>query len=303
MGNVGEDLEKEERYRLGKKATYIGIIGNVILTIFKAIIGFISGSMAMVADAFHSLSDVLGSVIVLWGLKLAQKPADANHHYGHGKAESVVAKLIAFLLFLTGLGVAYAAYTTLIQPVIEIPQKAALWAAGISIISKEAMYRYTMNVANKIGSSAIKADAWHHRTDALSSVAALIGIGGALLGYPILDPVAGIIVAIMIGYAAIEIYWTATKELMDEAPSSEILDKIKEVALTVEGVYTVQDVKGRFNGPRIFIDMKICVNKDLTVEVGHQIAGKAKHQILTEMKDVEDVLIHVNPCEHTSKPT
>ncbi|OEF96476.1 cation diffusion facilitator family transporter [Desulfuribacillus alkaliarsenatis] len=289
-------METEERYSLGKKATYIGIIGNVLLTIFKGIVGVVSGSLAMVADAFHSLSDVLGSLIVLGGLKYSQLPPDENHHYGHAKAESVVAKIVAVILLITAVGIGYSAYQAIIQPVIEIPASIALWAALISVIVKEAMYQYTVRIANKINSAAVKADAWHHRTDALSSIAAFIGIGGALLGFPILDPIAGVVVALMIGRAALEIYWSAIKDLMDEAPNPELIEDIANITLGIKGIHSVHEIKGRHHGPKIYIDMKICVNKDETVEQGHSLAGKAKRLILEQHKEIEDVLIHVNPC-------
>lgn len=289
-------MQAEERYQLGKRATYIGIIGNIFLTIFKGIVGIVSGSLAMVADAFHSLSDILGSVLVLGGLKYSQKPADEDHHYGHAKAESIVAKLVAILLVATAVGIGYSAYKAILAETLVIPGAIALWAAIISIVGKEAMYQYTVRIANKINSPAVKADAWHHRTDALSSVAALIGIGGALLGFPILDPIAGAVVAFMIGRAAIEIYWTAVKDLMDQAPDQELIESVARITLSVDGIHSVHDIKGRLHGPKVFIDMKICVNKDNTVEVGHNLAGKAKYLILKEHEQIEDVLIHVNPC-------
>jgi cation diffusion facilitator family transporter len=289
-------MDANERYQIGKRATYVGIIGNIILTAFKAIVGVLSGSLAMVADAFHSLSDLLSSFIVLWGLKFSQRPPDSDHHYGHGKAESIVAKLVAIILLITAAGIGYSAYKAILQPVLAIPTSLALWAAIISIICKEAMYQYTVRVANKIKSTAIKADAWHHRSDAMSSIAAFIGIGGALLGFPILDPVAGIVVAVMIGYTAVEIYWTAIKELMDQAPEHKLIESIAEITTSIEGIRSVHDIKGRNYGSIVYIDMKICVDKDATVEYGHNLAGKAKYLILNKHPEIEDVLIHVNPC-------
>lgn len=289
-------MDSASRYELGRKATWLGIIGNIILTIIKAIAGLLAGSLAMVADAFHSLSDLLSSFVVLWGLKFSQRPPDEDHHYGHGKAESIVAKLVAIFLVLTACGIGLSAYKGLKDVNISSPGQLALWAALISIIAKEAMYQYTIRIAKKIDSSAVRADAWHHRSDAMSSIAALVGIGGAILGWPILDPIAGLVVAIMIAYTGVEIYWSAVRELMDEAPDPELITRIRELAETIDGVRQAYDLRGRYNGPALYLDMKICVDAYATVEHGHNLAALAKRKIMEEYKEVANVLIHVNPC-------
>ncbi|KXG77168.1 cation diffusion facilitator family transporter [Thermotalea metallivorans] len=289
-------MSNNERLNLGKKASWIGIIGNIALTSVKAFIGYIAGSTAMIADALHSGTDIVGTAIVLQGLKISHQPPDEEHHYGHGKAESIVAKIIAILLFATAFGIGISALKTLRSPELKAPSSIAIWPAVISIIFKEWMYRYTVSIGKKIDSRALIADAWHHRTDAFSSVAALIGITGAVLGYPILDPLAGIIVAVMIMKAAISIYWDAVHELMDSAPPKEIIEAIKKLTTEIEGIHDIQDIKARKTGNQIFVDMKICVDKLITVEEGHALAGKAKHAILKHIENIRDVLIHVNPC-------
>ena len=296
------DTEKEHRYRAGRLATWVGIIGNVLLFLLKGGIGVVSGSIALIADAFHSLSDVVSSLVVLGGLKYSQMPADANHHYGHAKAESIAAKIVAIMLLVAAIGIAWTAYQAMLQTEIRIPTTLALWAAAFSIVVKESMYHYTIRVGRRINSVAVKADAWHHRTDALSSIAALAGIGGALLGFPYLDPIAGIVVALMIAWAALSIYWSAIKDLMDQAPNQGLMTDIEKTTAAIPGILEVQEIKGRLHGPVVFIDMKISVRRDITVEQGHHLADQAKHIIIEQHPEVEDVLIHVNPYYHLHTP-
>ncbi|SHJ52472.1 cation diffusion facilitator family transporter [Geosporobacter subterraneus DSM 17957] len=289
-------MDDNQRFQIGRRTSLMNIIGNVLLTALKATVGYIAGSTAMVADAFHSGSDILATTIVLHGLKISHRPPDEEHHYGHGKAESIVSKLIAILLVVTALGIGLSAYNTLKDPALEPPNTIAVWTALISIIFKEWMYRYTVGIGKKIKSQALIADAWHHRTDAFSSIAALIGITGAIYGYPILDPIAGIVVSAMIIKAAISIYLEALHQLMDTAPPKEVMDEIRQISMSVEGVRSVHDVKARKYGVQILVDMKICVDPLITVEQGHHLAGQAKHSVLEKIPDVKDVLIHVNPC-------
>jgi cation diffusion facilitator family transporter len=293
-----QKLDGIERYNAGWRATIVGIFGNLVLAVLKGGIGLLTGSVALVADAFHSVSDTFSSMIVLIGLSYSRLPADHNHHYGHGKAESIVAKIVAVMLLTGGLGIAWSALGMIAtQGGISVPASVALWAAGLSIFAKEAMYQYTIRVARRIGSSAVKADAWHHRTDALSSIAAFVGIGGAMMGVPILDPIAGIVVAGMIVWAAVGIYWSAAMELMDPAPSPELMEELRCDTLGIAGILAVHEIRGRQNGPKIFIDLKIGVPGELTVLEGHGLASQAKHVILRRHPEVEDVLVHVNPTE------
>lgn len=289
-------MDERERLALGKKASWIGIIGNILLTSLKAIIGFLAGSTAMIADALHSGSDIIATAIVLHGIKIAHQPPDERHHYGHAKAESIVAKIIAIILILTAAGIGISAYKTLKSSDLKPPGSIAIYAALLSIAIKEWMYRYTVNIGNRIQSQALVADAWHHRTDAFSSIAALIGITGAVLGFPILDPLAGMAVALMIMKAALSIYWDAISELMDTAPSQEIIHEIERISLGVEGIKSVHEIKARKHGSQIYVDMKICVDRYITVEKGHDLASIAKHNIISSIQNIKDVLIHVNPC-------
>lgn len=289
-------MSNNDRLSIGKRASWVAIIGNIALTSAKAFIGFLAGSTAMIADAFHSASDLVGNVIVLQGLKISNQPPDEEHHYGHGKAESIVAKIIAILLFVTAFGIGISAIRTIRNPNLEAPSSIAIWPAVISIVFKEWMYRYTLRVGKRIDSPALIADAWHQRTDAFSSIAALIGITGAVLGYPILDPLAGIVVAGMIGKAAFSVYWDAVTQLMDPAPSKEVIEDIRKLTMEIHGIHDIQDIKARKLGNQIFVDMKICVDQYISVAEGHNLAGKAKHSILSNIENTKDVFIHVNPC-------
>lgn len=286
----------EERAKEGQRVTILGMIGNVVLTAIKGFLGYLSGSSALVADAVHSLTDIVGSGVVLGGLKVASQPPDESHHYGHHKAESIVAKIVALILIGTGVGIGWSSLNTFLEADLTAPDISALWAVILSIVGKEAMYQYTAFVGRKIKSSAVLADAWHHRTDALSSVAALVGILGARLGYPQLDPLAGIFVGGMIIYSGAKIYLTAIHELMDKAPDLKIVDEIRDIALNVKGCKEINDIKARYLGPNIVVDLKICVNPMATVIEGHSIAAEVKKQIIEKIEDVSDVLIHVNPC-------
>ncbi len=289
-------MEDEKRYQEVKKVSLVSIIGNIVLTVVKVVIGYFSGSTALIADAFHSASDLFGTVVLLQGLKIAHIPPDESHPYGHHKAEPVTAKILAIILIVTALGIGYEAIKILLSGNIAAPKFTAIYVAILSILAKEGLYHYSVRIGRKIKSSAVIADAWHHRSDAFSSVATLIGISGAIFGYPFMDPIAGIIVSLLILRTAFSIYLEAIKGLMDASPDKETLETIKKAAAKAQGVEEVQDVKVRQYGSKYMVDMKICVDPSITVEEGHGAAARAKEHIMQEMDEVMDVLIHVNPC-------
>ncbi|SDK22429.1 cation diffusion facilitator family transporter [Natronincola ferrireducens] len=290
-------MEDKLRYKEAKKVSIISIMINIFLTIIKAVVGFIAGSTALVADAFHSASDLFGTIILLQGLKIAHKPPDESHPYGHHRAETITSKILAIILIVTALGIGYEAIKILRQASIAVPDSIAIYIALLSIFLKEGLFRYTFRIGKKINSSAVIADAWHNRTDAMSSIAALIGIGGALYGYPIMDPLAGIFVSALILKTGVSIYKQAILTLMDTAPSKEVLLQIQEAAFEAEGIKEVQDIKVRQYGSKFIVDMKVCVNPNITVAEGHGAAARAKENIMDTNFDIQDVLIHVNPCK------
>ncbi len=300
MSNYSNNTIKEEnRYKESNRISLITIIGNIILTIVKLVAGIISNSTAMIADAVHSGSDIISTVAVMIGMNISEKPADREHPYGHEKAESIMAKILALLLFITALGIGVAAVKTILSGDIRVPGTFALYAAVLSIGVKEWMYRITINTADKIKSTSMKADAWHHRSDAISSIAALIGIAGARLGIPVLDPIAGLSVAVFIIKISFDIYMQAVKELMDTAASPEVIDKILRTIAGVDGVMNIHAINTRMHGARIYVDIKICVNRFLSVYEGHDISHKVKDAIMENVDDVKNVLVHVNPCFNT----
>lgn len=289
------------RYEYSKRASIVSIIGNILLTLFKVVIGLLSGSIALVADAFHSASDLIGTIILLQGLKIAHMPPDKGHPYGHHRAETITSKILAIILIVTALSIGYGSFKILLNPSPTPPETFAIYIIVLSIIGKEAMYRYAIRIGELIQSDAIIADAWHHRSDAFSSIAALIGVIGAILGYPIMDPLAGIFVSFLILKTGISIYVKAVNDLMDRAPSDSILNEIKIAASEADGVESIQDLKVRKHGSKLFVDMKICVDSNITVSEGHAAASRAKKNIFQTNEYIQDVLIHVNPC-YKGKP-
>jgi cation diffusion facilitator family transporter len=233
---------------------------------------------------------------LLQGLKIASRPPDEAHPYGHHRAESITSKLLAIILAITAIGIGNEAINILRSGEIIPPKPIAVYIALISVIIKEMMYQYTVRIGRKVRSSAVIADAWNHRSDALSSIATVIGITGAIWGFAFMDPVAGIVVSILILRTAVYIYIEAIHSLMDKAPAREVLDSIRSAAKEARGVKAVQEVKVRQYGSKYVVDMKICVDPNITVEEGHGAAARAKENILNVNRDVLDVLIHVNPC-------
>lgn len=288
------------RQHSAQRVAIVGMSINVVLTMFKALVGVLSGSTAVIADAFHSASDIAASAIVYVGVRLAGTPPDDTHHYGHAKLESVAAKIVSLILVITAIGIGLSAWNVLRAGDIQIPTTLALWATIVSILVKETLYRYVNTIGKRLNSTALLAEAWHHRSDAISSVAALIGVTGALLGFPAFDAIAGMAVALLIGHMGVKLYVQSVRELIDEAPKDTTVDSIRAEALKTPGVLTVNEVKARHNGPVVLVDLKLCVNRFLTVEEGHKIASQAKQNILEAIEEVDNVLVHVNPCHHVN---
>ncbi|MFW5794853.1 MAG: cation diffusion facilitator family transporter, partial [Bacillota bacterium] len=243
----------------------------------------------------HSVSDMASTIIVMLSIRFSETPADKNHPYGHEKAEALGTNILAVILILTAAFLAKDAFETLLSGEIAEPGSAALAAAFVSIVVKEILYRYTIKIGEEINSRGLIADAYHHRSDALSSVAALIGIGGAKLGLRILDPIAGLVVAFLILKVGYEILRDTSYELMDGRPEKEKVDIICYLAKNIEGVVAIHDIKLRSYGPKYIVDLKIAVDGKLTVKEGHNIAVEVKNKIMMSEDDVKDVLVHVDP--------
>lgn len=291
---------KNNDLKEGMKVSVISIIGNVFLSIFKFIAGIIGKSNAMISDSIHSLSDVLSTIVVMIGLKLASKKEDVSHPYGHERIECVASFILAIFLFITGLGIGWMGIKTIFfenYSDIKTPTLIALIAAIISIITKEAMYWYTRSVAKKIKSDALMADAWHHRSDALSSIGSLIGIGGAMMGFKLLDSIASIIICFCIIKVSYDIFMDSVDKMVDKACNSDFINKICDLVLSTNGVLNIDLIKTRLFGNKIYIDLEIAANQDLTLKEAHKIAQEVHDNIENNYEDVKHCMVHVNPKE------
>jgi cation diffusion facilitator family transporter len=282
-------------YKIGEKSISLIIIINIALFAIKFLSGLIGKSQALIADSFHTASDALTSLAVLIGFKYASTPPDSHHPYGHGKAESVAAKIVSLILITLGFKVLYDSSRLLILQEFHRPHQITLWVILFSIAIKEIQFRYALMYGKKIQSTALIADAWHHRSDVLSSIAALIGIAGARMGFELLDPIAGIVVGIVIVKIGFGIFHTAFDELLDSALPKTITNRIESLTLETDGVKKVTILKGRKLGLDILIDMTIEVDKNITVEKAHLITAKIRRTVLDNVSNAKDVLIHVEP--------
>lgn len=286
----------ESRYCEANKVTIISILWNIVLAIIKISAGIIGKSNAMIADGAHSASDIISSVGVLIGNKIASIPKDKGHNYGHEKAETLVSFLLAILLVILSIKIGYnGGYSLFHLNEVQIPTAFPLVVSVISIIIKEYQYRITIKVAKKTNSPALRADAWHHRSDALSSVAAFIGIGGAILGFKSLDSIASIVVALFIAKVGIEILIGSSNELMDISIDEEKEKEIKTIVDEIEGIKSLREIRTRKYGAMAYVDLVICVDKDISVLEGHRIASDLESLILKRMKFVKGVTVHVEP--------
>lgn len=284
--------------QIAMKVSRISIIGNIILSGFKLFAGIVAQSAAMISDAVHSMSDVFSTIIVMIGIKLANKKPDKEHPYGHERFECVAAIVLAAVLFATGAGIGWSGIKKAIAGNygdLAIPGILALVAAIVSIIVKEAMYWYTRGAAKRINSSALMADAWHHRSDAFSSVGSFAGIFGARLGFPILDPLACIIICLFILKAAIDIFRDAVGKMTDRACDDETIAKMRDLILSRKSVEGIDGLKTRLFGDKIYMDVEIRVDALVRLEEAHLVA-QAVHDVIEEQfPKVKHCMVHVNP--------
>ena len=300
-------MDPASRYRKGAFSAWLGILANVLLAVGKGFTGYLTGSAALVADAYHSGSDAVASTVVLVSLKISRKPPDRDHPYGHGRAESIAAKIVAVMIIMAGLNIIISSLQCIVRGEIREPSLLALGVAFLSIVSKEGLFRYVFRQGQKLSSSALVANAWEHRNDALSSVAVFFGIGGALLGSYLqipflyyLDPVAGLLVAFLIIKMGYYIARDAAWELMDSCLGDEEAHEIRETALGVEGVEAVNGLRARVTGHLVCIDLQIGVDEDISVREGHDVAARVKGKLMEDQR-IADVLVHVDPYSKNSR--
>ena len=280
------------------RVTSIGIIGNIVLSLFKFFAGIIGHSSAMVSDAIHSLSDVFATFIAWLGIKLSMQAPDKEHPYGHERLECVASLLLGAILFGTGLMIGLSGLKTIFAghyENLQAPGAVALVAAVVSIATKEGMFWYTRHYAKVLNSAAFMADAWHHRSDALSSIGSLIGIGGAMLGFPILDPLASVAIAVCIIKVAYDILKDAVSKMLDTACSSEYEKKLADFISAQDGVDRLDVLHTRMFGNKIYIDAEISVDGDKSLTDAHEIAESVHNQVEKHFDNIKHIMIHVNP--------
>ncbi|MDE5654425.1 MAG: cation diffusion facilitator family transporter [Clostridia bacterium] len=286
--------------KLINKVAIVTIIVNLILAIGKFLAGIFGNSTAMISDAVHSSSDVLSTLIVLIGARIAVKNEDKDHNYGHDKFESIASIMLAMLLFATALGLGYTGIKDIIfatkgSDEFVKPTLVALIASIVSIVVKECMYWYTIFYAKKLDSQALKADAWHHRSDAFSSIAGFVGILGAMLGVYVLEGVATILIALLIVKVSYDIVKIVIRQLTDHAAPDSLVSKIYKTINDDEDVKNVDLLKTRISGSIIYVEAEIAVDSSLSIVEAHEIAQRIHDKIEDTFEEVRHIVIHVNP--------
>lgn len=293
-------MEKDrEMEKTAMRVSVVSIVANLALSLLKLLAGLMAHSGAMISDAVHSASDVFSTFIVMIGIRLSGRDSDQEHQYGHDRLECVASILLSLVLALTGIGIGAAGIEKIIgsdPKALEIPGMLALAAAILSIVVKEWMYWYTRAAARKINSGALMADAWHHRSDSLSSIGALIGIIGARLGFPVLDPVASVAICLFILKAAFDIFKDAMDKMVDKSCDQQTVARIRQIILEQEGVEGVDLIRTRLFGAKMYVDVEIQADGEKTLNETHAIAERVHDAIETEFVQVKHCMVHVNPA-------
>lgn len=291
-------MDSAQSKKIAMRVSFISIAGNIVLSTGKLIAGVFGNSSAMISDAVHSASDVLSTVVVMVGINISSKKEDNSHQYGHERMECIAAFILAGLLFATGLGIGFSGIEKIMHGSdLQAPGLLPLIAAVVSIVVKEAMYWYTVIAAKKINSASLKADAWHHRSDALSSVGSFVGILGARLGLPILDPIASVLICLMIIKVSYDIVRDAIDKLVDKSCDDETIRRMQTVIMEQEGVMGIDMLKTRLFGSKIYVDVEICADGNLTLIKAHQIAESVHEALERDFPQVKHCMVHVNPLQ------
>ena len=277
------------------RVSIITLIVNIFLSVIKVIAGIIGKSTAMISDGIHSFSDIISTVIVIIGLKLSNKKADKLHQYGHERIENVATIILSFLLFSTGTIIAFNGIKSINDKVFLIPTNITILIAIMSIIIKELMYHYTIYASKKYNSDALKADAWHHRSDAISSIVSLIGIYFTIKGFVYMDLIASIIIAIIIVKISVEIFIESINKMLDTSCDKNTIKSIKKVVLNTEGVIGIDMLKTRQFGNKIYIDIEVTADKNISFKESHDIAHQVHDNIENSFEEVKHCMVHINP--------
>ena len=297
VNNEAKQTMSEEN-KIAMKVSGISILLNLILSVFKLIAGIAAHSGAMISDAVHSASDVLATFMAIIGGKLPRKAPDIVLPYGHDREECVASILLSGVLLLTGMGIGYSGLEKIFlmrTSELTAPGEVALVAAAVSILTKEWMYHYTKNIALKINSAAFLADAWHHRSDALSSIGAVIGIIGARMGYPVLDPLASVVICVFIIKVSFDIFREAINRMVDRACDVEFENEMREYILRQDGVLGIDTLHTRMFGNKIYVDVEILADGEESLNKAHAIAERVHNGIEYKFPEVKHVMVHLNP--------
>lgn len=298
------EADGSENKKLVMKISIGSIVVNILLSVFKGIVGIFAHSGAMISDAVHSASDVFSTFIVIYGYNVSQKESDKEHPYGHERMECVAAIVLATLLIVVGLGIGMTGVEKIRSGVaggLSAPGVFALWAAVISVVVKEGMFWITRWGANKVDSDALMADAWHHRSDALSSIGSFIGILGARLGVPVLDPIASLVICIFILKAAIDIFKDAMEKMVDHACDEDTVNEIKNIVLKEKSILGLDMIRTRMFGAKIYVDIDIALPGNMTLQESHRIAERVHDRLEKEFPKIKHCMVHVNPWEESMK--
>ncbi len=294
-----KDIDMREAKITANKVAAITMLGNTLLSALKFLAGIMAHSNAMISDAIHSASDVFSTIVVIIGIKFASKKSDKGHPYGHERFECVAAILLSMLLFMTGIGIGGEALRTILHgngKHLQVPGMFALIMAMVSIVSKEGMYWYTRHHARKLDSAALMADAWHHRSDALSSIGALVGIGGARLGFPLMDSIASLVIFLFIVKAAFDIFKDAMDKMVDHSCDEETERRIYECILQNKNVTGIDLLQTRIFGNRIYADVEIQMDASCTLKEAHDVTKTVHDKIEQSFPKIKHVTVRANPA-------
>jgi len=290
-------VTESKRIHQGKKSAVVGIVANTVLAAIKIVAGVVGRSYALIADGIESVTDIFSSLIVWSGLKIAAKPPDANHPYGHGKAEPLAAVVVAVALFAAAIGIAVQSLREILTPH-HAPAPFTLVVLLAVIVTKEILFRYVITVGESINSTVVKVDAWHHRSDAITSLAAFLGISIALLageGYESADDWGALVACLVISYNGYRLLKTGISEIMDGAPPTELEDKIRAISRSVDKVVDVEKCRIRKSGLHYFVDLHVTIDGNISVQEGHDIGHSVKTALCRSNLHISDVLIHIEP--------
>jgi len=294
------DRSNPERYRVSMRVTWVSLIVNLVLTVLQLIIGAIGNSQALVADSIHTLSDLFSDFIVLFALFQSRKAADAEHPYGHERIETATTLLLGVMLLSVGIGIIWRAAERFMDATpLPVPELMTLWVALFTLAAKEGLFRYLLRVGDRYNSDMLRANAWHSRSDAVSSLVVVAGIGGSLIGFNYLDAFAAVIVAFMIIKVAFDLGWPALQELVDTGLDNKTVKAIRHEIQAVDGVRALHLLRTRRLGGRALVDVHIIVDPDISVSEGHYISEAVRERLTDRFDIVSDAMVHIDPEDDT----